>query len=324
MNLSLKILLPITGFLILLFFVLFYVISNLQAEERLIAENSRRIGTLSQLNDQLNRQQSFADFATFSYHISQEQIFLDQITQAEIEKSKILDQMSPFITTVRGREIAQKYIEKRLEGEQIRGALIDAIQNRQTKDIKINFDRWLIQTEQKKAALGDLNAYNINSLEETLVSLNKFRQQVFGMVIFTALCVLVLITIFYFYLRQIITKPIVKLAQASRRISQGDFDSIVEFRSSDELGLLTQNFNEMATNLGLISEKEKELDFAKDEFLSMAAHHLRTPLGTTRWNIELLLKNKFGKLTAGVKKVIGAIGDSNLELTWLVNDLLDV
>lgn len=70
--------------------------------------------------------------------------------------------------------------------------------------------------------------------------------------------------------------------------------------------------------------QEYNLNQAKDEFLSIAAHQLRTPLGAMRWNIELLLKEKFGGIT---KETQGALKDmfhNNLDLISLVNDLLDV
>lgn len=67
-----------------------------------------------------------------------------------------------------------------------------------------------------------------------------------------------------------------------------------------------------------------ELDQAKDEFISIAAHQLRTPLGVMRWNIELLLKEKFGGITKETKGALEDMFNNNLDLIRLVNDLLDI
>ncbi|HSW88839.1 MAG TPA: PAS domain-containing sensor histidine kinase [Candidatus Saccharimonadales bacterium] len=69
------------------------------------------------------------------------------------------------------------------------------------------------------------------------------------------------------------------------------------------------------------AQKAIKQEKAKDEFLSIAAHQLRTPLGTMRWHLEELLKRK---LTNEFKKPMLEMYESNLRLISLVNDLLDV
>lgn len=69
--------------------------------------------------------------------------------------------------------------------------------------------------------------------------------------------------------------------------------------------------------------RQKELDRAKDEFISIASHQLRTPLGSIRWNLELLVDkaNKLPKETAGY---IQEAYKSTLRMLGLVGDLLSV
>lgn len=68
--------------------------------------------------------------------------------------------------------------------------------------------------------------------------------------------------------------------------------------------------------------KEKELDRAKTEFVSLAAHQLRTPLAATKWIIELLQESD--NFTAGQKEKVSDLYVSNERLISLVNDLLNV
>ncbi len=68
----------------------------------------------------------------------------------------------------------------------------------------------------------------------------------------------------------------------------------------------------------------RELDQMKNNFLSTAAHQLRTPLGSMRWSMELLINGDFGKLPKAAKEVVQQIYDNNVRMVLLVNDLLDV
>lgn len=70
--------------------------------------------------------------------------------------------------------------------------------------------------------------------------------------------------------------------------------------------------------------EERKLDEAKDNFLSIAAHQLRTPLSGIRWNLEMLLGDDVGKLPKEAHEVVEDINSNTLRLISLVNDLLNV
>ena len=70
--------------------------------------------------------------------------------------------------------------------------------------------------------------------------------------------------------------------------------------------------------------KEKEIDRAKSEFVSLASHQLRTPLTTINWYIEMLLGKDSGPLTAQQKKFINEVYSGSKNLVKLVNALLNV
>lgn len=70
--------------------------------------------------------------------------------------------------------------------------------------------------------------------------------------------------------------------------------------------------------------KKHELDQMKDSFLSVAAHQLRTPLGSMRWNMELLLGGDLGRLPKAAKDAVAQIYENSQRMIVLVNDLLNV
>ncbi len=70
--------------------------------------------------------------------------------------------------------------------------------------------------------------------------------------------------------------------------------------------------------------KEKEIDRAKSEFVSLASHQLKTPLTSMRWLSESLLGPKADTLTENQRKYVNDIHDASRRMAEMVNDLLNV
>ncbi len=68
----------------------------------------------------------------------------------------------------------------------------------------------------------------------------------------------------------------------------------------------------------------KEMDRAKDEFVSAVSHELRTPLTSIRGSLDLLVGGVMGELPAASKPVLETAQRSCHRLVRLVNDVLDI
>lgn len=70
--------------------------------------------------------------------------------------------------------------------------------------------------------------------------------------------------------------------------------------------------------------QERLVEETKDNFLAVAAHQLRAPLGSMRWNLEMLLDGEMGELPEAVYHRTTLAYHSLLRMIHLVNDLLNV
>ncbi len=70
--------------------------------------------------------------------------------------------------------------------------------------------------------------------------------------------------------------------------------------------------------------KEKEVDEAKTEFVSVASHQLRTPLSAVSWYTEMLLAGDAGKLSELQEKYLRAVYEGNRRMVALLDALLNV
>ena len=91
-----------------------------------------------------------------------------------------------------------------------------------------------------------------------------------------------------------VTKPVVSLAEAARRVAAGDLYAKVDVESSDELGELATAFNRMTEDL--LQQKERTLQAehvaAWRELARRLAHELKNPLFPLQVTVENLIRAK--------------------------------
>lgn len=69
--------------------------------------------------------------------------------------------------------------------------------------------------------------------------------------------------------------------------------------------------------------REKEIEKIKSEFISIAAHQLRTPLASIKWVFSLLIQEDVGAVTPDQKDILNKGMFSTQRMISLVNDLLN-
>jgi len=93
-----------------------------------------------------------------------------------------------------------------------------------------------------------------------------------------------------------------------------------------EVPLLPRARGEKAGNLIISHDitREKAVERMKTEFVSVAAHQLRTPLSAIKWTLKILLDGDLGEITKEQREFIEKTYQSNERMISLINDLLNV
>lgn len=125
-----------------------------------------------------------------------------------------------------------------------------------------------------------------------------------------------------------ISRPIVRLTHAATEFGDGIRSDRLEPESSDEVGALTEAFNDMAEeidakrrNLLESLDAAQAANRAKSEFLARMSHEIRTPMNGVLGMTELLLSStELDKRQRDFANSIRRSGDSLLEI---INDILD-
>ncbi len=134
-----------------------------------------------------------------------------------------------------------------------------------------------------------------------------------------------------FYLTKRITNPLGKLKQGAEIIGKGNLNHRIAIKTGDEIEKLAESFNKMTEDLRKSQEslekelkRAKELERMKSEFISIAAHQLRTPLTAVKWTLQMMINGDIGELTAEQKTFLSQSYQGNERTIKLVNDFLNV
>jgi signal transduction histidine kinase len=133
----------------------------------------------------------------------------------------------------------------------------------------------------------------------------------------------------WLYLRRSVVRPVLTVADASRKLAEGDMSARVPPVRDDEIGDLARAFNSMADSLEAsseaLAERSRELERSNrelEQFASVTSHDLQAPLATISMYAQLLEQRHAQELNGGQQLVEG-INAATVKARTLIRDLLE-
>jgi len=111
----------------------------------------------------------------------------------------------------------------------------------------------------------------------------------------------------------VVVKPLKALTAATRKISKGDYNIRLQTKNKDDLGVLSEQFQQMANEM---SQVEK----MRQEFVSNVSHELQTPLASISGFVSILQKG--GLDEAEQRRCLNIIRHESMRLSRLSENML--
>lgn len=117
------------------------------------------------------------------------------------------------------------------------------------------------------------------------------------------------------FLSKGITKPLIRMKEATSQISKGNYSVSLPKTSDDELGDLAKSIELLASDLSYLTKE-------RNEFLASISHELRTPLTYIKGYADIVRKRNLPKEEN--EKYLNIIVEETTRLSTLVKELFDL
>lgn len=258
---------------------------------------------------------SFAEVVKEATVVHDDIIILNYLKQLSSTKGL----MHAFVTDLQGNVIAHTNInllgsklddtatQKTLKSKDL---LVQKYESNKTQILDLSIPVLINKQKQNIARIGfSQDILNKQISESIAVIRNRIIAVAVGALLIGLLGALLL--------TKMLTKPIRKIADGAVIIGQGRLNHKISVATRDELGDLAREFN-------LMSERLKELDQMKSDFVSSVTHELRSPLLSLKMYIDLFFKGTTGTLNDKQKEYLDIMKTCTTRLSRFIDDLLDV
>ncbi|MDQ6600330.1 HAMP domain-containing histidine kinase [Bacillus salipaludis] len=149
---------------------------------------------------------------------------------------------------------------------------------------------------------------NTDEVQKLISQLNKHF-------LLASVLILLFMIITIFFLSKALTKPLISMKEATKKLSKGDFSVTLPPPSRDELGELAQSIQTLANDLNYLKQE-------RNEFLASISHELRTPLTYIKGYADIAKRKELAE--SDRDKYLDIIQEEADHVSRLLKELFDL
>lgn len=226
-----------------------------------------------------------------NYARSQHAALMEPDSRAELEQRIPLEGIKYQVVDLDGKPVYGTLREQKIPN---RSALMDKLNKTVSASESLRFGGQYLRVTPIISAKGDLLGALLlqYKLEVSGKNTSAFNWVNVGMILIFLVSPFMYIAIFtYLFAARFgrrIARPVHELIEASQRIRDQDLDFTVSYKADNELGLLTESFENMRGALKDSLLREWKLEQERRDMMDAIAHDFRTPMTVIQGNVEML------------------------------------
>jgi signal transduction histidine kinase len=173
----------------------------------------------------------------------------------------------------------------------IREEVLDARRRDDAPAAERALDKWRLMSGRAEALLDDFTAYHLRRLDRTVAELQRRRTLALAVAGAAIALGFLVAGAFSVGIARTFVRPIVEMARAAERITAtGPLEPVAGAARPDEIGVLARAFNGMTERLVTANASLAHAVRAREDFISIASHELKTPLTPLSLRVQQVLR----------------------------------
>jgi signal transduction histidine kinase len=211
----------------------------------------------------------------------------ERLAAAEREMDAIAAEIGRLDLPPRGRALWKEVLAARSLAARERAAVVAAVDAGDADDVDLAYVRWDLATVRTSALVADLSAFNLRRLEGAIGEVDRVRARAVQLLVAVLAASALVVLAYSAFVNAWLVRPVRAMTDAARRIaSDGAALPMAGGHRRDELGVLARAMTRTAGGLVRANAELARSVAARDEFLSIASHELKTPLTALKLQLQ--------------------------------------